>query len=41
MKSPDLTVDIIITRDNRDIVLVKRKNEPFSGCWELTGGFVK
>lgn len=41
MKSPDLTVDIIITCDNGDIVLVKRKNEPFSGLWELPGGFVE
>lgn len=41
MKSPDLTVDIIITCDNGDIVLVKRKNEPFSGSWELPGGFVE
>ena len=41
IKSPDLTVDIIITCDNGDIVLVKRKNEPFSGLWELPGGFVE
>lgn len=41
IKSPDLTVDIIITCENDDIVLVKRKNEPFSGYWELPGGFVE
>ena len=35
--NPFLTVDIIIERDGR-VVLIERRNEPFG--WALPGGFV-
>ena len=37
MKSPKLTVDIIINIEGR-IILIKRKNPPYG--WALPGGFV-
>lgn len=38
-RNPALTVDIII-EDNNQIVLIKRKNNPYKGIWALPGGFV-
>ena len=38
--APALAVDIIIEVGSR-IVLIRRKYEPFSGCWALPGGFVE
>ena len=35
-----MTADIIIERSD-EIVLVKRKNDPYKGYWELPGGFVE
>jgi 8-oxo-dGTP diphosphatase len=41
-KSTFLTVDAIILNDNNsDVVLIKRKNEPFKDKWALPGGFVE
>ncbi len=39
---PAVTVDIVIvTRSAKPrVLLVRRKNEPFAGCWALPGGFV-
>jgi len=39
-KNPIPTVDIIIEKDDR-IVLITRKNEPFKGKLALPGGFVE
>jgi len=38
-KNPTLTVDTIIEKDNK-IVLITRKNEPFKGKLAIPGGFV-
>lgn len=38
-RNPTLTVDTIIQKDFQ-ILLVKRKNEPFKGYLALPGGFV-
>jgi len=40
-----LTVDAVIVRKGRgkkpEILLIKTKNEPFSGCWALPGGYME
>lgn len=37
-----VTVDAVILRKSVDyeLLLIKRKNEPFKDCWALPGGFV-
>ncbi|MGX7666483.1 NUDIX domain-containing protein [Flavobacterium pedocola] len=37
-----VTVDTVILRKSTDyeLLLIKRKNEPFKDCWALPGGFV-
>ena len=40
---PALTVDMAVfkkTTDRHEILLIKRKNDPFVGMWALPGGFV-
>ncbi|MGZ4862995.1 MAG: NUDIX domain-containing protein [Halobacteriota archaeon] len=39
-KNPALTVDAVIVKDG-EIVLIKRKGEPFRGQYALPGGFVE
>jgi len=41
MTSPKLAVDIIIEYPDGDIVLVKRKYDPFKGLWAIPGGGVE
>ena len=38
--TPALTVDAVIVDPGRGVVLVRRRNPPFAGCWALPGGFV-
>jgi 8-oxo-dGTP diphosphatase len=40
---PAVTADIaLVTNEERPrILLIRRKNEPFAGCWALPGGFVE
>lgn len=43
-EQPGVTVDLVIfTVDDKKlkVLLVKRANEPFEGCWSIPGGFLK
>src|SRR5947209_759996 len=39
---PAVTVDVVIvTREKKPrVLLIRRKHEPFEGCWAIPGGFV-
>ena len=42
---PSITVDCVVMRFNEhagiDVLLIKRKNEPYKDCWALPGGFME
>jgi 8-oxo-dGTP diphosphatase len=38
--TPALTVDAVVTDPRHGVVLIRRRNPPFAGCWALPGGFV-
>ncbi len=39
-RNPALTVDTIIIKDSQ-VVLIKRRNDPYKDSWALPGGFVE
>ena len=38
---PMLTADCMVTNLQGEILLVRRGNDPFKGCWALPGGFME
>jgi 8-oxo-dGTP diphosphatase len=40
-KSPGVTADVVIPNARGEVLLIKRKNEPFKGAWALPGGFIE
>ena len=38
---PMLTADCVVVRHRAEVLLVKRGNEPYKGCWALPGGFME
>ena len=38
---PMLTADCVVINDRNEILLVRRGNDPFKGCWALPGGFME
>ena len=41
LRTPLLTVDIVIVYPDGEVVLIKRANDPFKGDWAIPGGFVE
>lgn len=39
-KKPSITTDIFIFDENKNFILIKRKNNPYKDYWALPGGFV-
>lgn len=40
---PAVTADVVAVRegdDGREVLLIRRGNDPFRGCWALPGGFL-
>ena len=37
---PILTADCVVVRDGA-VLLVRRGNDPYKGCWALPGGFME
>lgn len=40
-KTPLLTTDAVILDENKNIILIKRKNNPYKNHWAIPGGFVE
>ncbi len=38
---PNVTADMLIPNEKGEILLIKRKNDPFKGCWAIPGGFLE
>jgi len=38
---PMLTADCMVVNPRCEVLLVRRGNEPFKGCWALPGGFME
>ncbi len=38
---PMLTADVMVTNAKGEVLLVRRGNDPFKGCWALPGGFME
>lgn len=38
---PMLTADCVVMNSRDEVLLVRRGNEPFKGCWALPGGFME
>ena len=38
---PMLTADCVVTNARGEVLLVRRGNDPFKGCWALPGGFME
>ncbi len=38
---PMLTADCVVLNERDEILLVRRGNDPFKGCWALPGGFME
>lgn len=41
---PSVTADVVVVKvipgQTREVLLIKRKNEPFKDCWAFPGGFL-
>jgi 8-oxo-dGTP diphosphatase len=38
---PNVTADMLIPNERGEILLIKRKNFPFQGCYAIPGGFLE
>lgn len=38
---PMLTADCVVVNSRDEVLLIRRGNEPFKGCWALPGGFME